>query len=85
MREFVFGCITMGYAVCALFFLRFWRATSDRLFAIFAVAFLILAVNRMALAFVGGTDEARAYLYVIRLAAFVLILYAIVDKNRASA
>ncbi len=83
MREFIFGCITMGYALCALFFLRFWRATRDRLFAIFSVAFFMLAINRLLLAFSGSMSETHTHLYMVRLAAFMLILYAIVDKNRA--
>ena len=75
----------MGYAVCALFFLRFWRQTHDRLFLVFALAFGLLGLQRLALALTEPLDEWRTGLYVVRLLAFLLILGAIVDKNRRPA
>lgn len=77
----VAGVIVAGYALAGLFFLRYWRDTRDRLFAIFAVAFWVLAVMRIALSYV-DEDEIRTYLYWGRFLAFVLILGAILDKNR---
>jgi hypothetical protein len=73
------GAIAMGYGVAGLFFLRFWRDTKDRLFAIFALAFFVLTVNRVMIA----TQVALAgdQHYWIRLFAFLLILGAIIDKN----
>ncbi|HEX8155496.1 MAG TPA: DUF5985 family protein, partial [Thermoanaerobaculia bacterium] len=47
----VSGALTMGYAVVCLFFLRYWRDTRDRLFAWFAMAFALLAVQRLLLVF----------------------------------
>ena len=79
----VAGAIVMGYAVCALFFLRFWRQTRDRLFLIFALAFLLFALQRLALALTPMVEESRTGLYLVRLLGFVLILGAIVDKNRS--
>lgn len=81
MREFVIGAVAMGFAVAGLFFLRFWRDTRDRLFAWFAGAFFVLAVNRLGLAIVSPLDHRGDYLYWVRLAAFTIILAAIVDKN----
>jgi Family of unknown function (DUF5985) len=78
------GAIVMGYAVVGLFFLRFWRETRDRLFLIFAGAFWLLGIQRLALAFTRHMVEDYTGLYLVRLFAFLLILYAIVDKNRAS-
>ena len=37
---FVGGVLTAGFTVAALFFLRFWKRTGDRLFLTFAGAFL---------------------------------------------
>jgi hypothetical protein len=37
--DFVAGAVTMGFAVAGLFFLRFWRRTTDGLFLAFAAAF----------------------------------------------
>ena len=75
------GAIAAGYAVSGVFFLRFWRDTRDRLFALFAVAFLVLAVNRV----VGGLlpPADRHSIYWVRFAAFAVLLLAIVDKNRS--
>jgi hypothetical protein len=76
------GALVMGYAVCGLFFLRFWRQTGDRLFLVFALAFWILGLQRLALAVVEPVEESRTGLYLVRLFAFLLILGAIIDKNR---
>jgi peptidoglycan/LPS O-acetylase OafA/YrhL len=79
----VSGLLVMGYAVAGLFFLRFWRETRDRLFAIFAGAFWLLALQRLLLALFQNPDSEQLWLYGIRLLAFILILAAIIDKNRA--
>jgi len=68
--------------VAGLCFLRFWRDTHDRLFAFFAAAFWLLALSWLLLAFLSPAEETRPYVYAIRLAAFALIIAAIVDKNR---
>jgi|1185.fasta_scaffold150220_3 hypothetical protein len=78
------GVLTAGYAVAALFFLSFWRDTRDRLFVFFAAAFAVLALQRVTLAWaLVGQRDTTVY-YILRLAAFVLILVGIVDKNRAA-
>jgi hypothetical protein len=80
----VSGGIVMGYWVAGLFFLRFWRETSDRLFLIFAGAFWLLGIQRLVLAFTRDMIEDDTGLYLVRLFAFLLILGAIVDKNRST-
>lgn len=75
------GATGMGCAVAGLLFLRYWRRTRDRLFAYFAAAFWMMALNRMTLAVMGDGHDARAYIYLVRFLAFALILIAIVDKN----
>ena len=74
------GAIVLASWLAGLFFLRFWRDTRDRLFLIFAGAFWLLGLTRLALVIV--QREEHHYIYWIRLAAFVLIVIAIVDKNR---
>lgn len=75
------ACLAIG-----LYFLRFWRRTDDRFFLMFALAFWVFAANRLALIVIGDENEsARTVVYVIRLAAFLLILAAIADKNRGAA
>jgi hypothetical protein len=80
----VSGAIAMGYAVSGLFFLRFWRETRDRLFLIFSGAFWVLGLQRLALVLSRDMAEDNTGFYLIRLFAFLLILGAIVDKNRST-
>lgn len=83
-NQFLNGSIMMGFLVAGLFFLRFHRRTHERLFVMFAAAFFVLACERLVLASVEPTAEGRFYVYLIRLAAYLLIIAAIVDKNRKS-
>jgi hypothetical protein len=82
MEDFIMGAIAMACAIVALFFLRFWRETGDRLFLLFSIAFLLLGITRLGLAVSNLEMEGLTHWYWVRLAAFVLILLAIVDKNR---
>jgi hypothetical protein len=82
VRELLSGGIAVAAAVAALFFLRFWRDQRDQLFAFFAAAFGLMAVNAVALGLTDPTTEFRVALYLLRLLAFLLILAAIVAKNR---
>ena len=84
MIQFISGLIVAGNVVAALFFLRMWRDTRDRLFGSFAVAFMLFALQRLLLAITTQTVEDAAALYILRLLGFLVILWAIIDKNRAS-
>jgi zinc transporter ZupT len=81
MIDFLAGGVTLGYAVAAVFFLRFWRRTADRLFLAFSAAFVLLATNQVLAAALEAGDERTPYVYSLRVLGFVLILWAIVDKN----
>jgi hypothetical protein len=83
MFEFTSGLIAMGFLVAGLFFLRYWRQTGDSLFAAFAAAFALLAVNQTMLAFSRVPLEERSFLYLVRLAAFAIIIGAVLAKNVA--
>lgn len=82
LKAFLSGAISMACLTIALFFLRFWRQTGDRLFVVFAGAFGLLMVERLMLATVSASHELAPYIYVVRLVAFALIMGAVVDKNR---
>ena len=84
LNQTIYGGLVMGTFVVGLFFLRFWRQTRDRLFAMFALAFWVLGINWLGLALLATTQEERTLFYVLRLISFVLILLAIVDKNRSA-
>jgi uncharacterized membrane protein HdeD (DUF308 family) len=82
VNDLVSGILIALYSVIALFFLRFWFAARERLFGLFALAFVVLAVQRLALSLTNSTMEDQTVFYLLRLAAFVIIVVAIVDKNR---
>jgi hypothetical protein len=83
LNQFLLGAIVALCAVAGVFFLRFYLRARDRLLLIFGVAFLLLGLNWMALAFI-ERNEVRTWLYAIRLGAFLLILIGILDKNRTN-
>lgn len=84
LTNFVYGAISACCWVVGLFFLSFWRRTQDRFFALFAVAFWMLALGRLGLAAAGSVHEEGSAIYLLRLCAYLLILAAIVDKNRGA-
>ena len=81
MIEFLSGAVTLGCVIAAVFFLRFWRRTRDRLFLAFAVAFFLLALNQALAQWLGAADERVGYTYLLRVIGFILILAGIIDKN----
>jgi len=84
LYDFLSGAVSLGFFVCALFFLRFWRRTKDGLFMAFALAFSLLGLGQAILALANIPTEERGSLFLIRLAAFALILFAILRKNRGA-
>ncbi len=85
MKLFLCGAVTLGYFAIALFFLRFWRKSGDRLFAFFALAFVCLGLERPLFLWIKPVAQDAFFLYGIRLIAFGLILFAIIDKNSLNA
>lgn len=84
LYDFLAGAIMFGFLVAALFFLRFWRRTGDGLFLAFAIAFALLGVGQAVQALASIPQEERSYIFLIRLAAFTIIIAAVVRKNRAA-
>jgi hypothetical protein len=82
MHDFLAGMATAGCWAVGLIFLRIWRDSGDRLFAMFGAAFWTMSLNWILLAALEPGEEHRHVFYIIRLIAFVLIILAIVDKNR---
>jgi hypothetical protein len=71
-------------AIGGLFFFRFWRGSRDPLFLWFCAAFWLIALSWGLLALFSPYEEARPYIYVLRLVAFSLIIIGIVSKNSKS-
>jgi hypothetical protein len=84
VNQFLWGACAAAAAIAALFFCRFWRQTRDRLFAMFALAFLALATNWTMLGLLDPKSESRNAAYIFRLVAFGLIVAAVIGKNRGA-
>lgn len=78
---FAAGALTLGFLAVGLFFLKFWRRTGDGLFLAFAIAFALLATNQAIPVLFGVPSEDQGYIYLLRLAAFLLIILAVLRKN----
>ena len=87
---FIGGAISMCNIIAALLFARFYRRTSDRLFLMFAIAFVVLTADSITATILTKMTPApeasgdHPALYVVRLLSFLFIIIAILDKNRKS-
>jgi hypothetical protein len=83
MAQFLCGVLAMGFFLAGAFFAKFWWRTRDGLFACFAAAFALLAVEQVLLAAERLPREEESWVYLLRLAAFLFIIAAVAVKNRA--
>ena len=81
MNDLFAGAIAMASFIIALFFLRFWRDSRDRFFLYFALSFGIEGVHRIVSALTYDDAEDTPLHYLVRLLAYGLILWAILEKN----
>jgi hypothetical protein len=82
LYDFLGGAVSMGFAVAALMFLRFWRRTREGLFLAFAGSFMLMGLMQALLTLGGIPTEERSGLFLLRLAAFLLIIAALWWQNR---
>ena len=82
MNLFLYGLTFACALVSTTFFFRFWKRTKDALFLYFALCFAVLSIERLVLALLPADKEYKFYF--IRLGAFLLLILAIVQKNRKS-
>ena len=80
-HDFTAGGITVGFLVISIYFLRFWRRLREPLFGAFALAFLLLSIERIIQVMLHEANIHSPLLYLIRFFAFCLIILAIVQKN----
>lgn len=83
MYQYVTGILTVVSIIPAVFFWSSWRRSGDRFFLFFALAFAILTVERAVMGIKDLPEAPNIMLYTIRLVGFLLIIAAIVDKNRS--
>jgi hypothetical protein len=76
------GAVAMASFVAMMFFLRYWRQTGDKFFALFAMSFGCDAAARALLALWRLSEDTEPLIYLARLFTFGLIIMAIVLKNR---
>jgi uncharacterized protein DUF5985 len=81
VNQMLVGAIALASMLAGLFFLRFWKNTRDRFFLYFALSFWLEGINRAIFGIMGALTEALPVFYIIRLVAYGLILWAIIDKN----
>jgi hypothetical protein len=84
MSQLLLGAIAMANLTIGAFFLRFWKRTYDRFFLFFAVSFTLEGINRVLLGLSYSANENEPVYYLVRFLSFVLILVAIIDKNRTN-
>ena len=82
LHGLLLGALAMGTIAIGVIFLRYWRDGGDRFFLYFALSFFAQAVNRVTLPLSTSPQEGMPWQYGIRLLAYLLILVAIIDKNR---
>jgi hypothetical protein len=89
---FLSGFAMATFWASGVFFLKFWKASHDKFFIYFATTCWLLATERLVSLFVHGAFEDisqvemdnSSWVYCIRLLAFIMILIAIFEKNRAA-
>jgi hypothetical protein len=81
MDIYLCGMLAACNWVVAVIFLRFWRQTHDRLFLLFALAFIVFGFSRVPRAFLEPDSALRIYPSLVRFVAYASILLAIIDKN----
>ncbi len=82
--EFLRGATMMADVGIALFFLQYWKETQERLFIYFAIAFFTMSLSQVVVLFVGDAADFAPFAYLMRAAAFVLIIVGIIEKNMPS-
>jgi uncharacterized membrane protein HdeD (DUF308 family) len=82
MRGFLLGIIVACSFAAGAYFLRFWRKTADPLFLGFGAAFLIEGANRIVFLFFEAPEAGNPVVYSVRLLSYLIILFAIANKNR---
>lgn len=82
MNDFLGGGAAIASWIVAMSLFQYWRRVRDRLLLLFSVAFGVLGLSWFLVSAFHPGGETRHFFYVPRLIAFLVILVAIVDKNR---
>lgn len=81
LLSFISGMSVAGFLLAGVFFFRFWIRTRDGFFIALGIAFWLFALNQAIVTLSGVPREFQSWVYLIRLAGFVVIIAAILGKN----
>ncbi len=81
-NAYLAGAFMMASIVAGLLFQHFWQQTGDKFFRSFSIAFWLLAIERVAYLLLNAKYEDRSFIYLIRFVAYIVIILAILNKNR---
>lgn len=82
---FLNGGLAVASLAVGLVFMKFWRVSRDRFFIFFAAAFWAFALGATLRTIFASTSEHGHLVFLPRLLGFVIIVIAILDKNRRGA
>lgn len=82
MIDLLIGAIAFASFIIGTLFIRFYFTTRDRFFIYFALSFWIEGGNRLHGAITHNMYDESPVRYIVRLVAYLLIIYAIWTKNR---
>lgn len=82
LLPFLNGGLVVACLAVGLVFVKFWRVSRDRFFLFFAAAFWAFAFGAGLRTFFASANEHDHFVFLPRLVGFVIILFAILDKNR---
>jgi len=84
LTHVLLGAVVMGNVIAALFFVRFWNMTGDRLFLFFAASFVADAVSRVVVDENVPPFGHESLGYMIRILSYLFIIAGIIYKNRGA-
>ena len=80
------GITVSTFAAAGVFFFKFYRTSRDSFYLLFALACFLFSLERIAILVIIGpaqtSENSTPWVYVLRLFAFLLIVWAIYNKNR---
>lgn len=81
--DFLSGMIAAGYAACSLVLLRLWMRGGDGFVRSLALTLTMLGVAQAFVTFAGSANDNQGYVYLLRAAAFCILIIDILRKNLA--
>lgn len=87
---FLSGIFMATFAAASLIFFKLYKASGDRFFKYFGFACFFFSAERIAQLFLNAPyqivsveqSESQSFVYLFRMVGFLLILYAIINKNK---